>query len=197
MRLFRNPRSTAPKTLLGIGDDAPVETRLAQAMAWCGPRLDVRAIATSLRSEQLRPRILEIDRAALVRGVARQRTTDAAVRSVPAVQSIDDLGGGRLLVYFPDLELADGAAEAETNGFFDVNDAPPWDTWVGLFSDPELTGEGAAGVYLVSWVPAEITALVQKGLDVSMTECIAWLEDSRTGLSMHVQQHGLGSGHHH
>src|SRR5689334_7231944 len=141
MTFLRSQPSNSPaKPLAGIGDDVPFVTRLAQAMAWCGPRLDLDAVATSLRSEQLRPRILEIDRATIVRDVARQRTIDAAVRLATAVSSISDLRGGRLLVYFPDAELADGAAEAETNGFFDINDAPPWDTWVGLFSDPQLTG---------------------------------------------------------
>jgi len=192
MPLFRGPGlKSTPISLVGIGDDVAFAVRLAQAIAWCERHFDVAAISTSLRSERLRPRILEIDRAAVVRDVAHQRAADPAVRSAPAVQSIEDLRGGRLLVYFPDMELADGAAQAETNGFFDVNDAPPWDTWVGLFSDPELTGQGEKGVYLVSWVPAELTPIVQEGLDVSMTECIVWLENSRTGLASHIQQHGF------
>jgi len=92
-----------------------------------------------------------------------------------------------LLVYFPDFELADGAAEAETDGFFDVNDTPPWDTWVALFSDPELTGAGSRAVYLVSWVPESLIAVVQRGLEVSMTDCIAWLENTNTGLATRLE----------
>lgn len=34
---------------------------------------------------------------------------------------------GRLLLYWPDQSLADGAAEYASIGFFDVDNTPPWD----------------------------------------------------------------------
>ena len=102
-------------------DDQPFELRLAQAVAWCTPRSK-----RSLRSEHLRPWVLESDRAWSVRHGVR---VDGPARSRA------DLKGGELLLYFPDMNLADGAAEAETGGFFDVHNTPPWDTWVGLFRD--------------------------------------------------------------
>jgi hypothetical protein len=40
-----------------------------------------------------------------------------------------DLTGGRLLAYFPDNNLACGVAEVESQGFFDTNNIPPYDTW--------------------------------------------------------------------
>jgi hypothetical protein len=46
------------------------------------------------------------------------------------LSSITDLCGGRLVAYFPDDNLFDGAAEAESQGFFDVDNIPPYDTWV-------------------------------------------------------------------
>jgi hypothetical protein len=193
MLFRRSVVKSTPKVLAGIGDDVAFATRIGQAIAWCEPRLDIVAVSSSLRTDRLRPRILEIDRATIIRLVAHQRAFDATTRSALAVQTAEDLHGGRLLVYFPDFELADGTAEAETSGFFDVNDAPPWDTWIGLFSDPELTGAGEATVYLVSWVPAALISVVQKGLNVSMTECIAWLEQTDTGLSRHIRRHGFGA----
>lgn len=39
------------------------------------------------------------------------------------------------MVYFPDGDLCDGAAEQVTDGFFDVFNVPPWETWVGYFED--------------------------------------------------------------
>ena len=36
---------------------------------------------------------------------------------------------GRLLLYEPLETVDDGAASASSQGFFDVEDAPPWDTW--------------------------------------------------------------------
>ena len=43
-----------------------------------------------------------------------------------------DLSSGRLLLYAPHDNLADGAAEAETDGFFDTENEPPWDTWIDV-----------------------------------------------------------------
>jgi len=85
------------------------------------------------------------------------------------------LEGGRLLVYFPDLDLADGAAEAESRGYFDVNNAPPWDTWIALVLD--AVGN-AKSPYLVSWVPEEFLDAAQRGIDVNPEQCILWIEDA-------------------
>src|SRR6185437_8527110 len=71
--------------------------------------------------------------------------------------------GGRLLLYVPSENLACGAAEASSNGFFDVNNVPPWDIWV-QFSDGTL----------VSWVPPALIDVAQMGIDVNPEECIRW-----------------------
>jgi hypothetical protein len=92
-----------------------------------------------------------------------------------------DLFGGRLLVYFPDAELCDGAAEAESNGFLDVHNCPPWDTWVGFFSDSADPSSSDAN-YLVAWIPAEFVELVSAGIAVNPEGCIAWLDTSHVSL---------------
>ncbi len=74
-----------------------------------------------------------------------------------------------MAVYFPDEQLADGAAEAESRGFFDVRDTPAWDTWIGLYVDRQR------GDYLVSWVPNPLIPLVGLGISVNPMDCIAWL----------------------
>jgi hypothetical protein len=71
--------------------------------------------------------------------------------------------GGRLLLYSPSENLACGAAEASSNGFFDVNNVPPWDIWVD-FSDGTL----------VSWVPPALLDVAQMGIYVNPEECIRW-----------------------
>jgi hypothetical protein len=70
---------------------------------------------------------------------------------------------GRLLLYCPQENLACGAAEVSSNGFFDVNNVPPWDIWVD-FSEQTL----------VSWVPAGLLKAAQMGIDVNPEECIRW-----------------------
>jgi hypothetical protein len=71
--------------------------------------------------------------------------------------------------------LSDGAAEAETAGFFDVNNCPPWDTWVALtqFSD----GARGRAAHLFAWVPPAFEAVAQRGIDVNPEVCIEWLDN--------------------
>lgn len=78
--------------------------------------------------------------------------------------------GGRLLLYFPDAELSDGAAETETGGFFDVENVPPWDTWIALFRDEDADVSFAE--CLIGWVPQEFVALAGRGIRVNPEECI-------------------------
>ena len=85
-------------------------------------------------------------------------------QSVLAMDYLPFAGSGRLLVYFPHENLADGAADLASNGFYDVNNVPPWDLWVS-FSDGEL----------ISWVPIGLVEAAHMGIDVNPEECIQWL----------------------
>jgi hypothetical protein len=80
-------------------------------------------------------------------------------------KSIGDQVGGRLLLYVPTENLACGAAQASSCGFFDVNNVPPWDVWVE-FSDQTL----------VSWVPPVLAEVAQRGIDVNPEGCIRWAD---------------------
>jgi hypothetical protein len=122
---------SGPRKLAGVGDGVPFELRLAQTIAWCARRARVDAPSGSRRA-QLGPRVLEVDRATVVRSVVGSRERHVPV-DLPPVQHLSDLKGVRLLVYFPDADLADGEAEASIGGFFDVNNTPPWDTCVAMF----------------------------------------------------------------
>lgn len=106
------------------------------------------------------------------------------MRGVSPVRSAADLRGGRLLVFFPDEGLSDGAAEVETRGFFDLDNAPPWDTWVGLFRDVEA--ERSAD-YLVSWVPKRLVDLIDRGIRANPEECICWLDGTSLTVAVHLR----------
>ena len=80
---------------------------------------------------------------------------------------------GRLLVCQVHESISSGESEAETSGFFDVNDRPPWDTWVWQFRGLE---EGT--VTLVSWVPQDLEAIVTRGIAVNPYDCLSWLTDA-------------------
>lgn len=83
------------------------------------------------------------------------------------------------MVYFPDEDLTDGAAEVASSGFFDVYSAPPWGTWVGYFED----GDTSSGrTYLLAWVPRSIIEAASAGIDVNPEKCIGWLADEDVDL---------------
>ncbi len=156
--------------------------RLAQAIFWCAPRADKLNPATSLRTAALRPRMLEENRSAAVNTVVYARElyggVDIRKASIPR-----DLGGGRLLIYFPNDDLACGAAEQETAGFFDVNNVPPWDTWVDYFQDQQQNPDSFDTEYLIAWIPKEFVDLANEGIAVNPEQCILWLSDTSVELA--------------
>jgi hypothetical protein len=150
--------------------------RLSQTRAWCSQHVDRAAPGVCLRPESFRPRILEPNYFATVRSVGIARAHEVSLAPVQRT-----VGDGRLLLYFPDAELADGAAEAESCGFFDVNNAPPHATWVGIFQDRSASDDSYA-TYLLAWVPPAFIELADRGIAVNPEECIAWLSFRDVGL---------------
>jgi hypothetical protein len=180
------------KHLVGFGDDQPFELRLAQAIAWCASHADLSTPSTSLRSSELyRPSQFPGSRTSAVHGVVWRR--EVAVGKTEPVRSADDLAGGRLLVYLPDEQLADGAAEVESNGFFDVENVPPWDTWVADFHYGTDFRPWASDV-LISWVPPEFVGLADQGINVNPEECIHWLTESDAPVAAELRARELISG---
>lgn len=171
----------------------PFWDRLTETVAWCGPRADVQNARTCLREPYLGPRSLEASYFDAVRRVASERRLKLG-RTWPRPTAL--LGGGRLLVYFPDAELSDGAAEAETAGYFDVFNTPPWDTWVAFIQETGPPDSSFAN-YLISWVPPPFIEAVSRAIDVNPERCLAWLDGSdlifaRTvdrGLTDKVREH--------
>jgi hypothetical protein len=70
---------------------------------------------------------------------------------------------GRFLSFVPSETLFDGAAQQSSNGFFDVNNVPPWDIWVS-FEDRTLS----------CWVPNLLVDRAQMGIDMNPEGCIRW-----------------------
>jgi hypothetical protein len=110
---------------------------------------------------------LGANRGEVVEGLAEKRASLLReMNSHPCVASCD-LAGGRLLVYAPDENVEDGASQYQSKGYFDDQDAPPWDTWVCYFDR-----------HLISWVPPSLLDLVQEGIAVNAVDCIHWVEGS-------------------
>lgn len=84
-------------------------------------------------------------------------------------------------MYFPDADLCDGAAQAESRGYFDEHNAPPWGTWVGMFEDHDR--EPSFSKYVATWVPEPFVELASLGINVCPEACIQWLSESDTTLA--------------
>jgi hypothetical protein len=122
------------------------------------------SFAKWLRSPELKPEVPLsqcIQRERVVRSVVSTRSA----RAVGMRRQFKSPSEGRLLLYWPDRNLADGAAEYASIGFFDVDNTPPWDVWVAF-----------SGNALLSWVPAELVDSAGRGIDANPEGCIAWFE---------------------
>lgn len=88
--------------------------------------------------------------------------------SVEAVKTVDVLSNSKLLLYEHLETVDDGAAEEGSIGFYDVHDAPPWDTWF-LYADHAV----------FCCVPEFAITRAQTGIDANPVECIHWADWSR------------------
>jgi hypothetical protein len=84
---------------------------------------------------------------------------------------------GRLLGYTPDDNLCDGASTVRTDGFFDTDNIPPWDTWIACVA------EHGKDDYLLSWIPPEFIDLAEDGINVNPEACIWWFDRRDTAFA--------------
>jgi len=153
---------------------------LSETVAWC--------LRRPLQQDQFRSR--ELDPSALLRvppfgestiGVwleKKRESYQSAVNAINANRSalVRDTNievadpavtesKGRLLLYEPLETVTDGASGSSSRGFFDIEDAPPWDTWF-------LYSEGS----ILSWVPEALVQDAQAGIDANPVDCIHWCD---------------------
>ena len=175
-RLAEIQRGRWPHALQSTTQLKDLEIRLKQTAVWCVGHLARRAIKESLRPPHICPHPLAADRWAAVDDVVRTRARDVRNHALLNWRS----PSGRLLVYFPDADLCDGAAEVASQGFFDVHNAPPFGCWVGYFEDG--VQDRSYSSYLLAWVPARFESLAGAGIDVNPEACIAWLDNADIAL---------------
>ncbi len=86
-----------------------------------------------------------------------------------------------LLVTDWQMGLGSGSGLA-SKGFLDLDDIPPWDTWLGLVDVPE-SGYGTNRC-LLSWVPWWAAELVDEAVYVNAYGCLAWGHASEEGITV-------------
>ena len=88
--------------------------------------------------------------------------------SIEPLDAVDALLRSKLLIYEPLETVDDGAAEASSMSFYNVHDAPPWDTWF-LYADHAV----------FCCVPEFAISRAQSGIDANPVDCIHWAKWSQ------------------
>jgi hypothetical protein len=162
---------------------------LLEAVAWTSEHADPDDPAHCLRSPPLAPYIFNDSRYHTVNDVVTARHLELeATGRVPriggrfdALVEVAALGladvaplvsEGLLLVWERDTTIDDGAGQAETRGYLDESDMPPWDTWVAY-----VDGSSHPGC-LVSWVPPPFIPAVDNAIQVNAYGALYWLRES-------------------
>jgi len=191
-----------------------VRRRAGEIAAWCAQRGRTDDPEHSLRTQALRPshllttpleRQLEAahrrrdytqheflrvgaERDALIDALSHKRAELLRVEGHYPPEMSCDLAGSRLLLS-KDASVWDGASQAESKGFFDEDDLPPWDTWLCYVQGADypiatVPSRGTPTIipawqmwYLVAWVPPTLLDLAIAGMSVNPVDCIHWAED--------------------
>jgi hypothetical protein len=155
-----------------ISDQREFIRRLTETIFWCRDAGSLAQPKTSLRTCKSKDLTSPSHQVFSVCSMRSRLLWSSGKRNLaPAT----DLGGGRLLAYFPDDNLACGVAEVESQGFFDTN-------WVWMVRNvwSFAYADGAKGEmevnYLVAWVLPDFIALASGGVDVNPEGCILWLD---------------------
>ena len=175
-------RDRPKSTMVGATYLEDLDARTEDVIMWCRRYSNAQAVRACLRPARLSPHPLPTSRWEAVQAVALARS--AELGRAPDVT----LNGpeGQLLVYFPDRDQADGAAEVASKGYFDIHNAPPSGTWIGYFDEGDRKSNRSS--YLLAWVPHVFVPLASQGILTNKQQCIEWLADANVPLR-HVVNH--------
>lgn len=150
-----------------------------------------RPSARSYRSSKLNPEASLVDSTDACEVVNKLRGKRSELLAwQQATASSPRVSGGRLLLYYPQLSLSDGAAELATGGFFDVNNEPPWDFWVFCGHDEAVPDPQSYSTYLLSWIPDELIKIADQGIQVNPERCLEWATESPHPFALQLQREG-------
>jgi hypothetical protein len=194
--------------------------RLAETIAWClscsslaaAPELlaewrsnyehyrqehgeGYEALAPVLRTPELEPRGFEYPATAAMRAEVMERlaeTRAALLRKAGRypVEISGDLAGGHLLVHDPDGSDSSGGSWVNSKGFFDVEDAPPWDCWITVIQQEVERPPGWESC-VVSWIPPTMLAIAEDGIWAAVMDCVKWADKADLPVTRVLNAGGL------
>ena len=163
--------------------DSEAARRLAETIARCSRHARADDAATSTRSPVLRPTVMELPQRqrlsrlldvlgepqAAVEFVCEARRRELARLGIPVAPVGPDLAGGRILFTTIDTDSCEAATDP-SNGYYDLDDLPGWDTWFYHRSTDRLWGA------IYCWVPTQLLELAQSGMDVIPVLSVEWAQ---------------------
>ncbi len=158
---------------------------LAETVAWCSRHARADNAGASTRTAPLCPpvmalpqrqrlsRLLDVsgETKAAVDFVCQARRLELARLGIPVVAVGPDLAGGRILFTTIDTDSCE-AATGPSNGYYDLDDLPGWDTW--FFHRPTDRPWGA----IYCWVPSHLVELARSGMNVIPVMSVEWIQSS-------------------
>lgn len=129
----------------------------------------------------------------VVERMAIQRAEALQTRNITPPQIVQPLAGGRLLAFDLGGTLSEGASYDATQGFFDGDNVPAWDTWIVYITDDPVSAPpwNPLDSYLLSWVPAPLVNTVEQGIAVTWEGCLRWARDLDSAFLQQLKQAGL------
>jgi hypothetical protein len=154
---------------------------LAEAVAWCSRRARADDAGSSTRTPGLKPPVMArrgydllkrllgspAETTAAVEYVCQARRRELARLNIPVAPVGPDLSGGRVLFTTIDTDSCE-AATGPSNGYYDLDDLPGWDTW--FFHARADRPWGA----IYCWVPRQLVELAKRGMDVIPATSVEW-----------------------
>lgn len=159
-----------------------IKKNILEASAWCHIKIDLNRLNECLRTDALMPELDSKNRPIVstdsVDYVSSRRS--AELNKIKTDDNIKKRSPrGRILVFDLDSTFSDGAAEGESNGFFDYTNRPPWDTWIMYVQEipeSEYRRQEPFDAYLLSWVPENMVDIVESAIMVNPEGCIEWAD---------------------
>jgi len=162
--------------------DELLGARLAESITWCDSLLTL----ADFRATTLEPNMFHDGPDDLVCSVGQSRQSLLRYRKLPVSYQLPTVAAGRIMLYFPDENLTDGAAGDASDGFFDAFNLPPFDTWISFFI--EQSRPRSSQRYLLCYVPPSAIAAADAGIEVNPEECIVWLDKSDVSIRQRVDR---------
>lgn len=123
--------------------------------------------------------------------VAIKRAALLAQEGFYPTTPIEKIKEGRLLLFFPNSSTSDGAAPLNSDELFDLDDIPPWDTWVGFLLADKPEPFCSIQACLVSWIPDQYIKLVASAINHISDGCLVWADDPYDFVRRDLEKYGI------